>query len=171
VTGLTVRYLGTVAVAPSHMSLLRIVGLAVAAALATGVLALEPAAGAPASSRLPSALVGTWDSAEGAAEIIYVFRSDGTYKHAGVLMQERASGTFSFTIGARGTVTVRGRSLVLHPRSGTQTLHDPDDSSRDFRQPISRTPERYRWSISGYGRGARLTLTDQTGNAVTYHRL
>ena len=138
---------------------------------AAALAAVQPATGAPPSSRLPSPLVGTWDSAEGAAEIIYVFRSDGTYKHAGVLMQERPSGTFSFTIGARGTVTVRGRSLVLHPRSGTQTLHDPDDRSRDFRQPISTAPERYRWSVSGYGRSARLTMTDQTGNAVTYHRL
>jgi hypothetical protein len=25
--------------------------------------------------------------------------------------------------------------------------------------------------MTGYGRSARLTLTDQTGNAVTYHRL
>jgi hypothetical protein len=153
------------------MRLLRIVGLAATAALATGVLAIEPAAGARTSARLPSALVGTWDSAEGAAEIIYVFRADGTYKHAGVLLQERASGTFSFKIGARGTVTVRGHSLVLHPRSGFQSLHDPDDSSRDYTEPIDRSPERYRWSITGYGTSARLRLTDRTGNTVTYHRL
>jgi hypothetical protein len=143
-------------------------GVAVAA---TAVAGVQPATGAPTTSRLPSALVGTWDSAEGAAEIVYVFRSDGTYKHAGVLLQERPSGLFSFKIGARGTVTVRGRSLVLHPRSGFQSLHDPDDSSRDYRKPISRAPERYRWSISGYGSSARLRLTDRTGNTVTYHRL
>jgi hypothetical protein len=70
-------------------------------------------------------LVGTWDSAEGAAEILYVFKADGTYKHAGVLLQERPGGLFTFKIGARGTVTVRGRSLILHPRSGTESLHDP----------------------------------------------
>lgn len=145
--------------------------LAVTAAALAGVQQLEPAAGARTSPRLPSALVGTWDSAEGAAEIIYVFKADGTYKHAGVLLQERPSGFFSFKIGARGTVTVSGRSLVLHPRSGTESLHDPDHASSDYRRPISTAPERYRWSIAGYGRSARLTLTDRTGNAVTYHRL
>jgi hypothetical protein len=146
--------------------------LALAAALTAAVLAgVQPATGAPTTARLPSALVGTWDSAEGAAEIIYVFRSDGTYKHAGVLLQERPAGLFSFKIGARGTVTVRGRSLVLHPTSGFQSLHDPEDSRRDFRRPIGTAPERYRWSISGYGSSARLRLTDRTGNTVTYHRL
>jgi hypothetical protein len=145
--------------------------LAVTAAALAGVQQLEPAVGARTSPRLPSALVGTWDSAEGAAEIIYVFKADGTYKHAGVLLQERPSGLFSFKIGARGTVTVRGRSLVLHPRSGTESLHDPDDESSDYRRPIRTAPERFRWSISGYGRSARLRLTDRTGNAVTYHRL
>jgi hypothetical protein len=146
--------------------------LALVAAVTAGALAgVQPATGAPTTARLPSPLVGTWDSAEGGAELIYVFRSDGTYKHAGVLLQERPAGWFSFKIGALGTVTVRGRSLVLHPRRGVQSLHDPEDDSRDFRRPIDTVPERYRWSIAGYGSSARLRLTDRTGNTVTYHRL
>jgi hypothetical protein len=150
---------------------LLVLSVAVTAAALAGVQQFEPAAGARTSPRLPSGLVGTWDSAEGAAEILYVFKADGTYKHAGVLLQERPGGLFTFKIGARGTVTVRGRTLILHPRSGTESLHDPDNESSDYRRPISTAPERYRWSMTGYGRSARLTLTDQTGNAVTYHRL
>jgi hypothetical protein len=125
---------------------------------------------ASTSPRLPTALIGTWDSAEGSVELIYVFRSSGTYVHVGVVLQERASGLFSFVNTARGTVTVRGRVLLLRPRSGTQTLRDPDVPSRNYRRPISKKSKRYRWSIAGFGRSARLTLVDRTGNAVTYKR-
>jgi hypothetical protein len=141
-----------------------------AASAALLVLLHDPGPSEASASRLPTALVGTWASAAGGVELIYIFRSGGTYAHAGVVLQERASGLFSFEIAARGRVTVRGRVLVLHPRSGTQTLRDPDVPSRNYRRPISRKSKRYRWSVAGFGRSARLTLVDRTGNAVRYKR-
>jgi hypothetical protein len=147
--------------------------LLVAGALAPAAAAQDRHAGVASrpAARIPSALVGMWSSAGGAAEIIYDFRRDGTYRHAGVLLQQRESGTFSFQIGARGTVTVRGRSLVLRPRSGFQQLRDPDDPSSNYRRPISRRPERYRWAVSGFGASATLSLTNpRTGLTVEYER-
>jgi hypothetical protein len=119
--------------------------------------------------RLPAALVGTWTSARGNAELVYVFRRDGTYQHAGVLLQPRVSGWFRFEVGAAGIVTVRDRTLVLRPLRGFEQLRDPEDPSRNYRRGISRGTQRYRWRLSGGT--TTLSLTDvRTGVRIDYER-
>ena len=75
-----------------------------------------------------------------------------------------------FAITARGTSVVRGRTLVLRPRSGTIERHDPDDPSGDFKRPVDKRAQRYEWSVRGAGDQAKLTLTIGGSLAVTYRR-
>jgi hypothetical protein len=120
---------------------------------------------APVAQAVPEELVGTWVSDdEGAAEFVYVFSADGTYKHAGVLLQQRESGTFSFTVEARGTVSVDGDQLVLEPESGKEELSDPDRPGGPEESPIDMTPQRYEWALAD----SRLTLTDESGSTIGY---
>jgi len=116
-------------------------------------------------------LVGTWEATQpGGYKLRYVFRPDGTYAHASGIRQKRKAGTYSFAITSRGTATVRGRRLVLRPRSGTIERHDPDDPGGDFTQPVKKKPQRYEWLVRGTGREAKLRLTIGGSLAVTYHR-
>jgi hypothetical protein len=114
-------------------------------------------------------LAGTWVATDsGGAELVYQFRADGTYKHAAVLLQQREAGLFSLKIGAQGSVTVRGRLLVLRPTSGFKEVEDPDRPSRSFRSAIDRSPERYEWTLDVAGSRQRLRLTDATGITIAY---
>lgn len=66
---------------------------------------------------LPGELAGEWVNVlRGNAEIVYRFRTDGTYDRASVLVQERPSGTFSFTTTARGNAKISGNVLTLTHR-------------------------------------------------------
>lgn len=117
---------------------------------------------------LPRGLAGTWTSLDqGSAEAMYELLDDGTYRRARVLMQSRASGTFSFTIGDVGTIRVSGATVTVTPSEGTTSLKDPDSPSSNYEnRPLTDlTPERYTYSLSG----DRLTLTDGNG-AVSYQR-
>ncbi|MEA2137554.1 MAG: hypothetical protein QOG56_704 [Solirubrobacteraceae bacterium] len=128
----------------------------------------RPAPAAVRASVLPRELVATWISTdEGAAELIYVFNDDGTYKHAGVLLQERDTGLFSYKIGARGSARTRGHTLVLRQHSGTQSLRDPDSPSSNFDKAMRPTVKRYTWAT----RGGLLFLTDSTeAQPIEYRR-
>jgi hypothetical protein len=117
---------------------------------------------------LPAELVGTWIAAEGGAELVYVFAADGSYKHAGVLLQEREAGTFSFTISARGTVEADGSTLVITPESGTQEIKDPDAPGSDSEKPIDTSPQRYEWALDDSGSAPELRLTGADGQTLTY---
>ena len=117
----------------------------------------------------PEALVGTWISSSGTAEIVYQFGGDGTYKYVGVLMQSRPSGTFSFTIAETGAASVEGAQLVLVPRISTETLSDPDSPSASYKdRPRALEPEQLTWSLDT-GR-AVLTLDDGENPPVDYER-
>jgi hypothetical protein len=119
----------------------------------------------------PGSLYGTWKATRPVAyKLRYDFRRDGTYTHSSGFRQKRKRGTYSFAIRARGTFVVRGRRLVLRPRSGTITRHDPDDPRRDFRRPVDRKRQRYEWSVRRAGDQAKLTLTMGGGLAVIYRR-
>jgi hypothetical protein len=60
---------------------------------------------------VPAALVGTWQSLDqGSAEDLIEIHADGSYLRAMVLMQQRPSGMFSYSIGTRGKVEVQGRT-------------------------------------------------------------
>lgn len=105
-------------------------------------------------------LVGTWistgTSEYGTAEIVYRFQSGGTYKHAAVLMQQRPEGVFSFTVAAKGTVTIKGDILTLRPTWGSKTLKDPEDPSRNYERPLAdHSAERYHLKLSA----SRLVLS------------
>jgi hypothetical protein len=100
----------------------------------------------------------------------FVFRRDGTYSHSQGNRQKRKSGTYRYAITARGTFAVRGRGLVLRPRSGTIERHDPGDPSGDFKRPLDKRAQRYEWSVRGTGERAKLTLSLGGSLAVTYRR-
>jgi hypothetical protein len=117
---------------------------------------------------LPEELVGRWVSTgSGGAEIIYEFAADGAYKYAGVLLQQRDTGMFSFIRSAVGTVSVDGDVLTLRPDHGTEKLQDPDVPSASTEHPIETTEETLAWRIDG---GGRLSLTDASGNTIVYAR-
>lgn len=157
------------------MRVLRLAGVAFAVALA-GPLAcggedqrrlVDP----PPPPGNPAALLGTWEARQpGGYMLRYVFRPDGTYTHVSGGSVKRRHGTYRFGITARGTATVRGRRLVLRPRSGTIERHDPEDRGGDFKRPVDTSPQRYQWSVRGTGRRARLTLALGGSLAVTYRR-
>jgi hypothetical protein len=122
----------------------------------------EPAA------TLPADLVGTWIAAEGGAELVYVFAADGSYKHAGVLLQQREAGTFSFTISASGMVEADRSTLLITPQSGTQEIKDPDAPGSASEEPIDTSPQRYEWALDASGPAPELRLTDADGLTLTY---
>ena len=119
----------------------------------------------------PSALVGTWEARQpGGYRLRYVFHRDGSYSHSSGIRERRESGTYRYAITARGTSAVRGRTLVLRPRTGTIERHDPDDPGGDFKRPVGKNVQRYGWSVRGTGDAARLRLTIGGGLAVNYRR-
>jgi hypothetical protein len=99
---------------------------------------------------VPDALLGLWTSLDqGAAETVYRFERGGTYDQASVLMQERSTGTFSYTIGMTGLISLDGDQLTLTPTSGTQSRRDPDDPAGDFDRPVTDlTAEQFTWWIA-----------------------
>jgi hypothetical protein len=96
---------------------------------------------------LPDELLGLWTSIDqGDAETIYRFTSDGSYDQASVLLQARATGTFSFSLAMTGLASVDGDQLLLTPTGGTQTRRDPDDPAGDFDRPVTDlAPEQFSW--------------------------
>ena len=100
---------------------------------------------------VPSELVGTWQSVDqGSAEDLVEIHADGSYLRAMVLMQQRPSGLFSYTIGTKGDVEVDGTTLRFVPTEGTESLTDPDSPSDSYTdRPTDLEPEEYQWSVSG----------------------
>jgi hypothetical protein len=99
---------------------------------------------------VPEALVGTWQSVDqGSAEDLIEIHRDGSYLRAMVLMQQRPSGVFSYTIGTKGNIEVQEATLRLVPTEGTESMTDPDSPSDSYTdQPTDLTPEVYQWSAS-----------------------
>jgi hypothetical protein len=136
---------------------------------------IAPTAATPASTKepalLPEGLVGTWVSTEqGDAELVYQFAADGTYKHAGVLLQQRQSGIFKFTVGEAGTVRVQGNTMTMRPRTATVTLEDPDSPSSNYQRPGSRAAKQFTWRFNGTGSSRLLVMTDDQGITISYKR-
>ena len=99
---------------------------------------------------VPAALVGTWQSLDqGSAEDLIEIHADGSYLRAMMLMQQRPSGIFSYSIGTKGNVEVQETTLRLVPTEGTESLTDPDSPSDSYTdQPTDLTPQVYQWSTS-----------------------
>jgi len=106
---------------------LLVLSVAVTAAALAGVQQFEAAAGARTSPRLPSGLVGTWDSAEGAAEILYVFKADGTYRRRVVPSPEPLR---IFEIRPIRWLVERGVVLICAGGGGVPTMYDPKVAGR-----------------------------------------
>jgi hypothetical protein len=106
--------------------------------------------GESVTGAVPAELVGTWDSVDqGSAEDLIEIHTDGSYLRAMVLMQQRPSGMFSYTIGTKGNVEVQGTTLRLVPTEGTESMTDPDSPGDSYTdQPTDLTPEVYQWSAS-----------------------
>ncbi len=100
---------------------------------------------------VPTTLVGTWQSVDqGSAEDLIEIHADGSYLRAMVLMQQRPSGVFSYTIATKGNVEVDGTTLRVVPTEGTESLTDPDSPSDSYTdQPTDLAPQEYQWSVSG----------------------
>ena len=129
-----------------------------------------PATQKPAAPAFPTELVGRWISSSGGADIVYEFDADGSYRYAGVLLQKRPSGMFSFTVGEAGVALAVDDGLLLRPRKATKSLHDPDSPSSSYtNRPASLAPKRLAWSTSGSSEEV-LTLDDGTGEPVDYQR-
>jgi len=95
--------------------------------------------------------VGTWQSVDqGSAEDLIEIHADGSFLRAMLLMQQRPSGVFSFSIGTSGQVVVEGSTLRLVPTSGTESMSDPDAPSDSYSdRPLDDlTPTGYQWSVS-----------------------
>lgn len=103
------------------------------------------------SGAVPAALVGTWHSVDqGSAEDLIEILADGSYVRAMVLMQQRPSGMFSYSIGTKGNVEVQDTTVRFVPREGAESLSDPDSPSDSYTdQPTDLTPHVYQWSMSG----------------------
>ena len=100
----------------------------------------------------PSKLVGSWQAVDqGSADDLIELHADGSYIRAMVLMQQRPSGVFSFSIGSKGKAKVKGTTLSLAPTSGKQSMSDPDSPSSSYTNaPLDDyTPDVYRWKMSG----------------------
>jgi hypothetical protein len=127
--------------------------------------------GPPPPPGKPATLVGTWQTTQPRGyKLRYVFRRDGTYTHFSGNRQKRKRGTYRFAIRARGTVTVRGRTLVLRPRNATIERHDPDDPGGDFKRSLAKRVQRYEWLVRGTGKEAKLTMRIGGRLALTYRR-
>jgi len=118
----------------------------------------EPASSSPPTEvddqtvAFPTELVGTWQSVDqGSAEDLIEIHADGSYRRAMLLMQQRPSGVFSFSIGTTGQVVVEGSTLRVVPTSGTESMSDPDAPSDSYTdRPLEDlTPNVYQWSVSG----------------------
>jgi len=116
---------------------------------------------------VPNELAGTWVHVEARAGTVYTFAADGSYSEVSMLHQERPSGTFRFTISARGTMIVQPGRLTLQPVTGTQVLEDPDSATGGWTRPVRTTPQVFEWSVSADGSG--LTMTGDTGT-IEYTR-
>jgi hypothetical protein len=115
---------------------------------------------------LPSGLAGTWESvAQGDAEDLIVFLPNGRFKRAQILMQQRRSGVYEYSIATTGTIRVTAAELVLTPESGTQKSKDPDSASGNWERPADLSPSRFHWVLAG----DELRLTGEYGE-VTYAR-
>ena len=125
------------------------------AATVTRTVTVSPSAAEPSestSTARPTELVGTWQSVDqGSAEDLIEIHSDGSFLRAMLLMQQRPSGVFSFSIGTRGQVVVEGSTLRFAPTSGTESMSDPDAPSDSYTdRPLEDlTPDVYQWSVSG----------------------
>lgn len=116
-------------------------------------------------------LYGTWTARQpGGYTLRYVFRRDGTYQHSQGTREKRREGTYLFEITTRGRMRIRGDTVVLRPRSGTQVRRDPADPEGDYRRPAQRLRQRYTWSVRDTGANAQLTLSIGGGLAVRYRR-
>jgi hypothetical protein len=147
-----------------------VIAAALLAPAACGDGESQPLVGPPPRSD-PADLYGTWTATQpGGYKLRYVFRPDGTYRHFSGVRERKRGGRATFAINARGTMSIRGRTLVLRPRSGTQTRRDTSDPAGDYTRPVQKTPQRYRWTIRGTGKTARLTLSIGGALAVTYRR-
>jgi hypothetical protein len=134
-----------------------------------------PTPAAPTSTNepalLPEGLAGTWVSTDqGNAELVYQFAENGTYKHAGVLLQQRQSGIFKFTVGEAGTVRVQGRTMTMRPRTSTVTLEDPDSPSSNYQRPGSKEAKQFTWRFNGTGSSRLLVMEDGQGITIAYQR-
>jgi len=113
-------------------------------------------------------LIGAWVSTgAGGAEIIYRFHPDGTYEYAGVLLQERDTGTFSFERSAEGHFRVMRNRLVLEPEHGTEKVEDPDVPSANREGPVDVKAESFEWAVDGAG---AMSLTDASGSTISFER-
>jgi hypothetical protein len=110
---------------------------------------------------LPRELEGLWTSVgQGSAETIYRFRTDGRYDKVSILLQQRPSGIFSFTITASGNAAIVGDQLIFTPVVGTQSMEDPDSPSSNFNKPLADfTPDQFSWAF----KEGQLILTNERG--------
>lgn len=110
---------------------------------------------------LPREFEGLWTSVgQGSAETIYRFRTDGSYDKVSILLQQRPSGIFSFTVTASGNATLDGDQLILTPFGGTQAMEDPDSPSSNFNKPLTDlTPDQFGWAFQE----GHLMLTNEWG--------
>ncbi|MGI5359089.1 hypothetical protein ACQI4E_27765 [Streptomyces sp. CA-252508] len=118
---------------------------------------------------IPEALVGAWESdAEGDdATLAYRFLPDGRYRFIGLMSYPGPSGIVEFSHLADGTASVDGDVLLLQPSRVLRTRQDPSDPAGNYTdQPGEPTPETRAWTVNG----DTLTLTDDTGQQVTFER-
>jgi len=120
-----------------------------------------------ATAPLPREFEAQWTSVgQGSAETTYRFHRDGSYEMVSVLLQQRASGKFSFIITASGYAAISGNHLTLSPAAGTQAMEDPDAPSRNFNKPLTDlSPDEFLWTFQD----GQLILRNQLGS-VAYAR-
>jgi hypothetical protein len=98
------------------------------------------------------------------------FDPDGTFAKVGVLLQQRPSGMFSFTVELAGTVTASDDRLVLTPTEGTHTLQDPDSPSSNYSRPAPLVAESFMWDLDDVAGEPRLAMVDSVGSTITYRQ-
>jgi hypothetical protein len=142
----------------------------------TSTTAVPPSTSVPPTTLTPDppadvadALIGTWASTDpGAAEFVYRFDPDSTYAWVGVIVQQRASGVFRYTVQAEGQYEVSQHSIRLQPLRASKSREDPDDPAGDYTDiPTHLDPSMLTWSIDAAG---ILQLTDAKFGTMSFTR-
>ncbi|PRX64087.1 TIR domain-containing protein [Nonomuraea fuscirosea] len=117
-------------------------------------------------------LVGMWASENpGNALLHFTFHADGTYEYAGILRQERPSGSMIFESYQAGEYFPGEGKVRLDAIHANSSRHDPDSPEENYVNRPERADESEYVYERSRGPADRLILVDRSGRRVPYRRV